>query len=395
LQAEQKAIAALAEYTVRLSRYNPRITRGYDEANAKKGGLIRWATVTSRSLTEVILQGPHFVGATPFNKQPNVPCKTNRDWTSNDLTQLAANFIPRTNYVRAGDEENYCSAQDIWDGRRYTEYFRLAWRRMIPPSNERSLFAALVPPGPAHVNAVHSMALADNRMTALNAGFWAALPLDYLLRITGRSDLQTGEAPKLPAPAPDHPLAEPLLVRTLRLNALTLAYAPLWEELFHPAWPGYEDWANSHWPRLKPLAGHLNSSWDYGTPLRTEYERRAALVELDALVSVWLGITADQLVSIYRSRYPVLSDYESAMYFDAKGRKIAANHNTYGRGQSKQDYIELLAHLENPETTPPPAGYTAPFYKADREAEMRAAHAHFQARLDKEITAGRWTPLER
>jgi hypothetical protein len=109
--------------------------------------------------------------------------------------------------------------------------------------------------------------------------------------------------------------------------------------------------------------------------LRTEYERRAALVGLDALVSVWLGITADQLVAIYKSRYPVLSDYESEMYFDAMGRKIAANHNTYGFGQTKQDYIDLLAHLENPETTPPPAGYTAPFYKADREAEMRAAHA--------------------
>ncbi|ATW51450.1 hypothetical protein CGZ69_30090 [Streptomyces peucetius subsp. caesius ATCC 27952] len=39
-----------------------------------------------------------------------------------------------------------------------------------------------------------------------------------------------------------------------------------------------------------------------------------------------------------------------------------------------------------------PEGYTAPFHKADREAEMRAAHAHFQARLDAEIAAGRWSP---
>jgi len=162
--------------------------------------------------------------------------------------------------------------------------------------------------------------------------------------------------------------------------------------LFHSTWPGYEDWANPNWPNLKPLATHLKPNWEYNTPLRTEYERRAALVELDALVSVWLGITADQLVAIYKSRYPVLSDYESAMHFDANGRKIAANHNTFGYDQTKQDYLDLLAHLENPETTPPPAGYTAPFYKADREAEMRTAHAHFQARLDKEIAAGRWTP---
>jgi hypothetical protein len=199
----------------------------------------------------------------------------------------------------------------------------------------------------------------------------------------------------MPAADPGHPLASTLLVLSLRLNALTNAYAPLWEELYDATWPAYEGWANPEWPNLRPLAGHLKPTWEYDTPLRTEYERRAALVELDALVSVWLGITADQLVAIYKSRYPVLSDYEAVTYFDANGRKIAGNHNTYGFGQSKQDYVDLLTHLDNPATNPPPDGYTGPFYKADREAEMRAAHAHFQARLDKEIAAGRWTPPER
>jgi hypothetical protein len=192
-----------------------------------------------------------------------------------------------------------------------------------------------------------------------------------------------------------HPLASPLLLRTLRLNALTAHYSPLWTELFDRHWEGYEDWANPHWPHLKPLAAGLKPTWEYDTPLRTEHERRAALVELDALVSVWLGITADQLAAIFKSRYPQLYDYESATWFDANGRKIAADFNTYGHGQTKQDYLDLMAHLEDPERTPPPEGYQAPFYKADREAEMRAAHAHFQARLDAEIAAGRWTPPAR
>lgn len=156
--------------------------------------------------------------------------------------------------------------------------------------------------------------------------------------------------------------------------------------MFHPTWPGYEDWAHA-WPNIASLAGSLSDHWEYGTPLRSEFERRAALVELDALVSVWLGITADQLVAIYKSRYPVLSDYEAGMNFDANGRKIARNHNTYGHGQTKETYPALLDHLDNPATTPPPEGYTAPFYKADRETEMRAAHAYFSARLDAEIAA--------
>ncbi|MGA5795215.1 class I SAM-dependent DNA methyltransferase [Streptomyces cellulosae] len=390
---EQDAIASLARVENRLANFHPFISSGYNETNAKNDGIIRYHVGSSESWEEVILQGTHFSIATPFAKQPNLPMRNGKDWISWQLTELSENALPRTTYAPATGRETYEAAQDRWDDLRYTERYRVAWRAMIDPKNtERSLFSSLIPPGPAHVHTVHSMALADNHLTALTAGFWASLPLDYLLRITGRSHLQFTEAAKMPAPSPGHPLAQPLLLRTLRLNALTNAYASLWQELFHSTWPGYEDWANPDWPSIRPLAAHLKSSWDHKSPLRTEYERRAALVELDALVSVWLGITADQLATIYKSRYAVLADREAAMYFDATGRRIAADSYAFGHGQKKQDYADLLAHLERPEGTPPPKGYTAPFYKADREAEMRAAHAHFQARLDNEITAGRWAP---
>ncbi|MEV0524572.1 class I SAM-dependent DNA methyltransferase [Streptomyces sp. NPDC050439] len=392
LVSEQGAIEALAAHRESVADYHPLISSGYHEGGAKKAGLIRWGNQTVPELADVILQGPHFASALPFSKEPRVPCQSNRDWGSLKLTELPATYVPVTNYVRATDELTYLAAQDSWRGKPTTSHFRLAWREMIPFNNSRSLQAALLPPGPAHVNAVRTMALESNRLTALQAGFWATLPLDYLLRITGRGHIDVSGARKMPAAAPDHPLAPSLLLRTLRLNALTTHYAPLWAELFDPQWAGYEDWANPNWPNLKPLAASLKSTWDYPTPLRTEHERRAAQVELDALASVWLGITADQLVAIFKSRFPQLYDYESATYFDANGRKIAADFNTYGHGQTKQDYLDLLDHLEDPERTPPPAGYQAPFYKADREAEMRAAHAHFQSRLDAEIAAGRWSP---
>ncbi|MFF3686195.1 class I SAM-dependent DNA methyltransferase [Streptomyces sp. NPDC002187] len=390
---EQDAITALSAAAPRLNSYRPHISSGYHEKMGKEDGYIRWETQVPNSIADVVLQGPHFGVATPFNKQPNIPCRNKNDWSTWDHSTIPEAIVPVTNYIRACDSAKYVKAQDLWGEHPYTQHYRLAWRRMIPSSNERSLFAAVIPPGPAHVHTVLSMALESNQLTVLNAGFWAALPLDYLLRITGRSDLQVAEARKMPAAVPGHPLAHPLLLRTLRLNSLTNAYAPLWKELFHATWPGFEMWANS-WPNLTPLATHLIPAWEYGTPLRTEYERRAALVELDALVSVWLGITADQLIAIYKSRYPVLSDYEAEMYFDVKGRKIARNHNTYGHGQTKETYPALLDHLANPATTLPPEGYMAPFYKADRETEMRAAHAHFQARLDAEIAAGRWSPPE-
>jgi hypothetical protein len=395
LRSEQGAIEALSAHPTKLSSCQPLITSGYHESGARRDGLIRWANEAAPSLSDVVLQGPHFASALPFSKEPRIPCRSNRDWDSVCPTRISDEYVPVTNYIRASDETVYLAAQDSWFGKPSSTYFRLAWRKMIPFDSSRCLHAALIPPGPAHIDAVYSLAASSNRLTAMTAGFWSSLPLDYLLRIVGRANLHPADAMEMPAPSQRHPLASALLLRTLRLNVLTVHYTPLWEELFDPRWAGYEDWANPDWPGLAPLAAGLKPTWEYSTPLRTELERRAAIVELDALVSVWLGITADQLVAIFKSRYPQLHDYEARTWFDANGRKIAENHNTYGHGQTKQDWLDFEAHLADPANTPPPAGYVGPFYKADREAEMRAAHAHFQARLDKEIELGRWSPPAR
>ncbi|WP_200305126.1 class I SAM-dependent DNA methyltransferase [Streptomyces adelaidensis] len=432
---EQGAITALSNVVDRVGQHDPRITRGYDEANGKKDGFISWDTSQPPSMSELVLQGPHFGNATPVSKQPKVPCRGNHDWTSFELTGLAADAVPRTNYVRPetcsleryeeeqdrwldrsrlssawepttedwesrgdvlteeelllpADEQRERLLQRLWLFRPYTRFYRLAWRVMIPFNTERSLFAALIPPGPAHVHTVQSMALENNRATALNAGLWASLPFDYLLRITGRSHLQVAEAKKMPYADPTHPLAAPLLLRTLRLNSLTEAYAPLWEELYDMTWPGYEAWA-VRWPKLKPLAGHLKSAWEYGTPLRTEYERRAALVEMDALVAVWLGMSADELIAIHKARYAILADRESEMWFDVEGRQLAKDSYAFGHGQTKEHYEQYMAYQDK-ERTEPPEGYTAPFYKANREEEMRTAHAHFEKRLKDAIAKGEW-----
>jgi hypothetical protein len=275
--------------------------------------------------------------------------------------------------------------------RRYTEFYRLAWREMIAPDTERSLYAALIPPGPAHIHAVRSAALPDNRLTCLSAGFWAAVPIDYLLRTTGVGHLDVAYAHRLPAPASNHPLCSALLLRTLRLNCLTSAYRDLWSELYDDAWLD-ESWAYS-WEGLQPLNA-VGPVWEDGTPLRSERARRAALVELDAMVAVWLGVDADALIAMYRARFPILTDFDAVTWFDATERKIAGNRYTFGHGQTKEHYEQLLAHEAARDTVPPPVGFTAPFVKADREKEMRAAYAVFQARLDAAVAAGEWDPVK-
>jgi hypothetical protein len=385
--AEAGAIEVLSKIKSRLGDSRPFISSGYNEANSKRGGLIEWGTIHPSSLSDVVLQGPHFSQGNMFAKNPNIPCKSNKDWSAWDLNNLPENAIPVSNYGRACGVSDYLAAQDVWDGRRYTEYFRLAWRAMVPLPNERSLFAALIPPGPVHVNAVYSMWVRDNRTTVLNAGFWVSLPLDYLLRITGRSHLQVAEAHKMPAPTFGHPLEAALLIRTMRLNCLTGAYASLWSDLYSDSWR-QESWAVD-WLGLA-LLGEVGPDWECASPLRTEHERRAALVELDALVSVWLGISADELVAIYKSRYPVLYDYEAGIHFDANGRKIAGSYHTYGFGQTKEDFLQLQKYLETEDPADMPEGYSAPFYKADREREYREAHAHFTEIVERAKRDGTW-----
>ncbi|KOX19639.1 hypothetical protein [Nocardiopsis sp. NRRL B-16309] len=386
--AEAGAIDAISDYSHRLGVDAPRISPGYHEKMAKEEGVILWETRNPDSLDEVILQGPHFSISTPLSKNPNIPCTGSQDYTPLNLEDISVDAVPVTNYQRAVGLESYLSAQDIWDHSRYSKYYRLAWRRRIDTkSTERSLFAALIPPGPTHVDAVHSMWVRDNRTTVLNVGFWSAIPLDYLLRIYGRSDLRNAEVYKMPAPSSGHPLEIALLVRAMRLNCLTNYYAPLWLELHDDSWQ-QEAWAVS-WPGLSPLGG-IGPKWEYSSPLRTERERRAALVEIDALVAVWLGISDEQLAAIYKSRYPVLSDRETGMWFDVAGRKVADNSHTYGFGQTKEDFLQLQKYMEDKNPADIPEGYSAPFYKADREREYREAHAHFTEIVERAKRDGTW-----
>ncbi|MFD5659936.1 hypothetical protein [Streptomyces hirsutus] len=155
-------------------------------------------------------------------------------------------------------------------------------------------------------------------------------------------------------------------------------YADLWQDLYDATWPGYEPWAVD-WPGLAELHD-VGPAWDRSPPLRTERARRAALVEIDALVAVWLGVEADALVAMYKSRFPIVQDFDAVTWFDANERKIAGGRHTYGFGQAKVHYEHLLAYQKGERPTPLD-GYTTPFYKADREREMRSAHAYFSERL--------------
>ncbi len=417
---EAAAIEALAEYPHRLGKMSPQISMGYLETDARDDGLIDYNRVDPatgheyqpESWRRVVLKPPQFTTSTPVFKRYDA---NSNDPYGRDLVNLACNFIPDSEYVHVpGRSAQFLAARDRWLDRRaldylrndpralaraqreitistgsplakvepgaveavlkrratrpYTAFYRMAWRRQIVTNTERALYATLIPPGPTHVDRVNSMIVADTRQLALVAGFWSALPLDYFLRITGRADLRGAGARAMPAPQDGHPLASALLLRTLRLNCLTTAYARLWRELYEPAWLAGEGWALD-WPGLPPL-DDVGPDWTAATPLRTERARRSALVEIDALVAVWLGMSADALVAAYKGRFPVLQKYEAVTWFDADGAKIAGNARTIGQRQHQGELDSSSRPIRTDPGAAPPEGYTPPFRKAEREAEM-------------------------
>jgi hypothetical protein len=364
---EAATLAAIGETRHKVGDYRVHGTSAWNEKNAKDAGFIEWRTDIPETWSEAILQGPHLTVSNPFAKQPNENCRSKGDWSPWELETLPERVIPRTNYQRACDLDRYRSAIPQWNGHPATDRFRLIHRRMAAPETERSLQAALVPPGPLHVHACQTRWLGSDRGTVLTVGLWSSLPMDFVYKASGKTDVHDDLVQRFPFP---HPTTydEALLVRALRLNCLTRDYAPLWSELIEPATVGCDAWTSID-KRMTAL-GDVSSTWTMAAPLRGALDRRQALVELDALAALILGLSADQLSGIFQTTFGVLRKYEHFMRHDENGREVPKDI--------------WMAYEQDPDGANL-GRYVPPFTKPDREAEMRQAYAVFAERYGGDV----------
>lgn len=356
----------------RLGSLGLQFSSGWHERADRERGLFEldWGPA---SWSDAILQGPHLFVSTPLYKGPNQSMRSNLDWSVTDFEALPSDAIPVTVYKPAGDRVAYGANYTHWghDRTPARNHYRAAWRMMAANTGERTLIPALMPPGTAHIHGIYSGADIRSALnTVLVAGVASSLLADFAIRSAPKATISPDSLGRLAMPPVDHPLVSRLILRTLRLNCMTVAYADLWAECWNTA---FLDDA----PILRRYdEDPIGPEWTIDTPLRRAADRRNAQVEIDALVALMLDVPIGDLCTIYRTQFSVLHGYDRRDYtYDANGRLVP---NTILSLWRKSGEPQDASHMPESERTAthPHSGvaytYVPPFAPLDREADMRA-----------------------
>ena len=334
---------------------------GWHEKSDRDKGIFEVSWGKRASWQDVILQGPHIHIANPMFKRSRNSKEASQGWPIINLEHILPNEIPTTNYKRLADENTFADLSTHWpNGEAARDRYRVAWRNMADNTQQRTLIPALIPPGTTHINGISAAACASDRDTVLLAGVLSSMLSDFSVRIVPKSTISASTISRLSWIRPH--LEDMILLRTLRLNALTSAFADLWSSVYTENFKT-DDWSGGIAYSGRPRLGEALVDWSTEVPLRRASDRRQALLEIDVLMGISSGVTCEELIAVYRSQFTVLYSLDSSsVRFDAQGRTSASGQEAVGN---------VMGPLLD-----------APQYLS-REDDMRQAYAHFERVLDE------------
>lgn len=390
------------------------VSEGLNETTSvDKGWMTRNVKYPVTDEMELIYSGPHFFVGNPLYKTPKSVCELNSDYDIIDICKIPSEFCPRTNYTPTVDlttfrsiVQGFMSGQDsdgkpIYDD--WTKYYHVGFRRMVGPTSERTLSGAILMRNCNHIGGVVSTTFKDYYKLIEFAGLTHSVVLDFYIKTLGVMDIHASRVYPLPLGIADK-FKPALFSRTLLLNCLTKHYADLWEEMWQEEYK-QESWSIED-KRLKSFAS-LTEQWQWATPLRNYFERRQALVEIDVIAAMALGLSLQDLEMIYTIQFPVLQQNENDTWYDAEGkivftcskgltgvgldRKRNAKTGMLGWEDIRGEQIDentyagtspTHTHTIDPAKSELYGGqqqtFIAPYTRCDRIADYRTAWAHFE-----------------
>lgn len=362
----------------------------WHEVNRQKDGTIIRDVHFPENIYDFVFSGPHIGNGNPLFKASRTICVFNGDYDVIDLTNIPDDYLQRCNYRPNVPLEEYSRRAPIGlNNQKAFSGYRVVWRSMLNQSGERTMMPVITPPHTGHVDLVFEF-VGDNRINSIVASTFASLPFDFYIKATGKAHARLDVIQNMPY-LEDSQYTEKIITRGLLLNSLTKHYAELWKDQFNEAFTK-DLWSKTD-PRLLPTRFiTLTPTWTWDTPLRTDYERRQALVEIDVLTAMALGMTLDQLKTIYRIQFPVLQQYEADTWYDANGRIVFTNNRGLagvgfdrrewesgikGAPAGKKFYRTITDDTQPGGPVQRTIEYVAPFDKCDREKDYETAWAFF------------------